>query len=112
MLNCHFTHLSLFSYGIDSLILFLFCQNLGQVYGNLFVAKTVLLSMLMGSLFLFMHHTSMGGQARPYCGNDAILRGLIFSLIFQNPSASLMLFPLPVNIPAWAIATLLLALDF
>jgi hypothetical protein len=92
--------------------MFMFCQNLGMMYGNLFVAKTVLLSILMGSLLLFAHHTSMGGAARPYYGNDSILRGLIFSMIFQNPSASLMLFPLPINIPAWAIASLLLFLDF
>jgi len=83
-----------------------------MMYGNVFVAKTVLLSMLLGSLFLFVQHTTMGGAARPFCGNDSIMRGLIFSLIFMNPSASLMLFPLPVNIPAWAIASLLLFLDF
>ena len=50
-------------------------------------------------------------MARPFHGNDAILRGLIFSIIFQNPSASFMLFPFPINIPAWAIAALILSID-
>ena len=51
-------------------------------------------------------------MARAYYGNDAILRGLVFSLIFRNPQASLMLFPIPINIPAWIIGALLLGLDF
>ena len=49
---------------------------------------------------------------RPFSGNDAILRGLIFSIIFQNPGAKLMLFPLPVEIPAYIVAALLLGIDF
>jgi hypothetical protein len=52
--------------------------------GSLFVAKTVLLSMLMGSSFLFVQNmvqpNSAGG--RPFGGNDAILQGLLFTLIF------------------------------
>jgi len=47
-----------------------------------------------------------------YYGNDAIIRGLIFSLIFQNPSAQLMLFPLPVNLPAWGVGAFILMVDF
>lgn len=83
-----------------------------MMFGSLFVAKTVLLSMFMGTFFVFLKETALKGMAPPYMGNDAILRGLIFSLILSNPSASLMLFPIPVNIPAWAIGGLLLALDF
>jgi len=74
--------------------------------------KNILLSMLLGSFLLFMHHSSSKGLARPYYGNDAILRGLIFTVIFQNPSASFYLLPLPIQIPAWAIAAVLLGLDF
>ena len=82
-----------------------------MMFGNLFVAKTCILSMAMGSAFMFLHHSTQNVN-KAFHGNDAILRGLIFSIIFQNPSASLMLFPIPVNIPAWAIAGLLLGLDF
>tara|TARA_B110000285_G_C14929777_1_gene516768 strand:- start:248 stop:415 length:168 start_codon:yes stop_codon:yes gene_type:complete len=53
--------------------------------GALFATKTVLLSMFLGSFFLYAYHNSQGGMARPYQGNDAILRGIIFSIIFQNP---------------------------
>jgi len=82
MFTCHFTHMGFFSFALDSIILFMFCQNLGMMFGNLFVAKTVIASMGMGSLFLLAHHATSAGQPRGYCGNDAILRGLIFSLIF------------------------------
>ena len=111
MVTCHFTHMSFFSYLLDTAICWMFCQNLGMMFGNIFVAKTVMLSMLFGSMFMFLHQSTQQ-VGRAYHGNDAILRGLIFSLIFSNPSAQLMLFPIPVNIPAWAIAALLLTLDF
>ena len=51
-------------------------------------------------------------MVRPFGGNDALFRGLIFSIIFQNPAAKLMLFPLPIEIPAYIIAGILLAMDF
>ena len=111
MFTSHFTHISFFSYLIDTAILFMFTRNLGMMFGNLFVAKTVLLSILMGSMFVFLQQNVMNVM-RPFHGNDAILRGLIFSLIIANPAAELMLFPIPINIPAWAIAALLLGLDF
>ena len=108
---CHFTHMSLFSYLLDTLIVFLLSQNVSMMCGNLFVAKTCILSCIIGSAFMFLHHATQNVN-KSYHGNDAILRGLIFSIIFQNPQAQLMLFPIPVNIPAWAIAGVLLFLDF
>jgi len=53
--------------------------------GPLYVAKTIFLSVFMGTLFLFMYHNAMGGMARPFQGNDSLLRGIIFALIFANP---------------------------
>lgn len=110
--TAHFTHMSFLTYLLDSIILYLFCQNLGMMYGPVFVAKCILLSMFMSNFFLFLQNQSSRGIARPYYGNDAILRGLIFSIIFQNPSASFYLLPLPIQIPAWAIAAVLLGIDF
>ena len=81
------------------------------MYGPLFATKTVLLSILLGSFFLYLYHNSQGGMARPWFGNDAILRGIIFAIIFQNPAQSFMLFPIPINIPAWAIGGFLLFMD-
>jgi hypothetical protein len=80
-----------------------------MMFGPTYLAKTVLMSIFMGSLFLFVEHQR--GTARAYCGSDSILRGLIFTVIFQNPSASFYLFPLPIQIPAWGIAAVLLAVD-
>jgi membrane associated rhomboid family serine protease len=87
-------------------------DSLGMMYGRVFAAKTVLLSMLMGSFFLYVYHNSMGGRVSPFYGNDAILRGVIFSIILTNPQQSFMLFPIPIQIPAYIIAILLLGVDF
>ena len=94
MFTCHFTHTSFFSYAIDSVIMYLLCQNLGMQFSNLFVAKVCLLSIACGSGLMFLHHASQNVN-RAYFGNDSILRGLIFTVIFSNPQAQLMLFPLP-----------------
>ena len=80
--TCHFAHQSFFSYLIDTVIVGLLCQSLTTMNGPLFAAKTVLLSMFLGSFFLYAYHNSQGGMARPYQGNDAILRGIIFAIIF------------------------------
>ena len=116
---CHFTHTHLIDYILKSLIVFMFCQNLSMMNGNTFVARTVLLSMFVGSLFLFIHNailpnSNMGGRHRmqAFGGNDSIMQGLLFTLIFQQPSIKLMLFPLPIQITAYAVAGMILLLDF
>ena len=88
----------------------LLCQNLGMMYGNVFLAKTMVLGLIFGSGLLFLQQ-ALQGYSRPYCGNDSILRGLIFSIIFSNPAAKLTLIPIPIPIPAWAIAAVLLGMD-
>ena len=55
LVTCHFTHMSFFSYLLDTVIVWMFCQNLGMMFGNVFVAKTVMLSMLFGSMLMFLH---------------------------------------------------------
>ena len=95
-LTSHFTHMSFLSYLLDSVIIYLFCQNLSMMFGPVFVVKNILLSIFMGNFLLFLQHQSGSGMTRPYYGNDAILRGLIFTIIFQNPSASFYMIPLPI----------------
>lgn len=82
LLTCHFSHQSFLSYLLDSVILGLLSQSVIQMQGPLFLAKSVMLSLFLGSFFLFVYHNAMKGMARPYQGNDSILRGIIFSLIF------------------------------
>ena len=66
MFTCHFAHQSFFSFLIDSVIIYLLCQSSSMMYGPLFVAKTVLLSMFLGSFLLYMYHNSTGGMSRPF----------------------------------------------
>mmetsp|Transcript_7194 Transcript_7194/g.6293 ORF Transcript_7194/g.6293 Transcript_7194/m.6293 type:complete len:103 (-) Transcript_7194:159-467(-) len=80
LVTSHFSHMSFLSYLLDSLIVFLFCHNLSMMFGSVYLLKVVLLSMFLGSFFLFVQHN--GQHTRPFFGNDAILRGLIFTVIF------------------------------
>ena len=58
MFTCHFAHQSFFSVLIDSVIIFLLAQSNTQMYGPLFTAKTVLLSMFLGTFLLYAYHNS------------------------------------------------------
>ena len=82
LVTSHFAHMSFLTYLLDSVIIYLFCQNLMLMYGPVFLAKTVLLSMALGSGLLFLQHAGGSGLTRPFFGNDAIMRGLIFVIIF------------------------------
>lgn len=112
LLTCHFSHQSFLNMIISSIIMGLLSQSTLMQLGPIFLARQVLLSIAIGSFFLFVYHNAMRGMAAPYQGNDAIFRGLIFSIIFRNPQTSFMLFPLPISIPAWGIGLVLMALDF
>lgn len=56
--TCHFSHMSFFTYLLDSVIIFLFCQNISMMHGPVYLAKIVLLSMFMGSFFLFLQQSA------------------------------------------------------
>jgi membrane associated rhomboid family serine protease len=53
----HFTHMSLFTYLIDSVILYLFCQNLTMMHGPLFPAKVIILSIAVANALLLLQHS-------------------------------------------------------
>ena len=79
--TAHFTHMSFFTYILDSVIMYLFCQNLMMMFGPLYLAKTVFMSIFIGSFFLFLQNSAQGAM-RPFYGNDSIMRALIFTIIF------------------------------
>ena len=60
LLTNHFCHTGFITYLIDSVIMYLFCQNLTMMYGPLYVAKTVILSMFLGSLAMFLQERTTG----------------------------------------------------
>ena len=99
------------AYLIDSVILYLLATNVMQMKGPIYLGTLCLLSIVIGTglLALKMSTTQF---ARPYLGNDAILRGLIFSIVFAQPSSKFYLFPLPFAISAWMIAAVCIFLDF
>lgn len=50
----HFTHMGFFSYLLDTVILYLFCNNLSMMYGPIFVLKSVLMSIFLADFLLFL----------------------------------------------------------
>lgn len=53
LITNHFCHTGFIQYALESVFVFLFCTHLGMMFGPLQVAKTVLLSMALGSMFMF-----------------------------------------------------------
>ena len=94
MLTCHFSHMSFLSYAIDSVIMYLFCMQLQYQFGPLYIAKLLILGVAIGNILLCLKHSGYRTE-RPFLGNDALLRSLIFTVIFQNPTASFYLIPFP-----------------
>lgn len=111
LLTCHFSHQSFLSVLIDSLFCWLLSQSFTQQYGALFLGRTLLLSMFMGSGLLFFYHNALSGRVPPFQGNDAIMRGIIYTFIFANPQQTFMMFPIPIQVPAYALGIVLLLLD-
>ena len=72
------------AYLIDSIILYLLANNVMLMRGPIYLGTLCLMSIVIGTglLALKMSATQF---ARPYLGNDAILRGLIFSIVFAQP---------------------------
>ena len=81
-----------------------------RMNGAIFLSYLCLLSTVIGSILLAIKF-SQSYQTRPYLGNDAIIRGLIFSIIFQQPTAKFYLLPFPFAITAWVIASVAIFLD-
>lgn len=109
-LTCHFGHDSFLMFLIDSFIMYLLAQNVMRMNGAIFLSYLCLLSTVIGSILLAIKF-SQSYQTRPYLGNDAIIRGLIFSIIFQQPTAKFYLLPFPFAITAWVIASVAIFLD-
>lgn len=72
------------AYLIDSIILYLLANNVMLMRGPIYLGTLCLMSIIIGTGLLALK-MSMTQFARPYLGNDAILRGLIFSIVFAQP---------------------------
>jgi hypothetical protein len=58
LFTCHFAHQSIIGCFIDSIFLYLISLSAINYNGPLFAAKTLILSMLIGSFYLFLYHNS------------------------------------------------------
>lgn len=107
ILTCHFAKAGLFDLVIDSVLVGMFGSSILMMGGELLLKKIVCFSVLFSSLILMFGNKSDNN----FYKSDALLRGLLFYLIAQNPNTSFLLFPFPFQIKALYIGIAIVALD-
>jgi len=109
MLTGGFIHADWTHFIFNAFSFFSFARNIELVYG----AKTLLVvyfsSILGGSLLSLVIHRHHEYRA---LGASGGVCGIIFASIFLLPGNSIMLFPLPVGVPAYIYAVLFLVFSF
>ena len=65
LITSHFAHMGFLSYAIDSVILYMFCQNLMFFHSPSYIVKLIMLSMAIGSALMMLQHSSSAMQ-RPW----------------------------------------------
>jgi membrane associated rhomboid family serine protease len=102
-------HADWMHFAVNAYSFYAFGQNIELIYG----AKTLLLlylsSILGGSILSLIIHRNHEYRA---LGASGGVCGVIFASIFLLPGGSIMIFPLPVGIPAYIYAIGFLALSF
>lgn len=106
LLTCHFTKAGFFDLLIDSFIMVLISSSIVSYTGVAGLNTLIASSIGISSIILLL--TSTGNY---HIKSDAIFRGLIWYIIFQNPQSSFFLFPLPIQIKAIYIGYFLVFID-
>ncbi len=99
----------LFSLGINSVFTFLLARNIESMHGPGMLAKVVALTVVLGALG-YSYSAQHSSHSQPY-GNNALMRGLGYSIMFSNPQASFILFPIPIPLKAWIVGGVILGFD-
>mmetsp|Transcript_14228 Transcript_14228/g.24202 ORF Transcript_14228/g.24202 Transcript_14228/m.24202 type:complete len:89 (+) Transcript_14228:518-784(+) len=66
MFPCHFSHMSMFSFLVDSFVIYTLSDTMIKQLGSISTAKVMISSMLLGSLGLWGYHYLRGGRVAPY----------------------------------------------
>lgn len=86
-----------------------FATGIESVYGHKVIAYIYLYSALLGSILsLLLHRKDMEYRA---VGASGGVCGVIFASIFLIPGGRIIVFPIPVPLPAWLYAILFVALS-
>lgn len=106
VITSHFTKLSLLDLVIDSVITVGIGSSIGMMIGEMAINRLVLSSVGISSLILLLLHND-----GVFYKSEAVLRGLIYYLVFTNPYTSFTLLPFPITIKAVYIGSFLAVID-
>lgn len=99
LITSGFLHADLNHLLFNMFTFFFFAFNLERIIGSLDFAIIYFLSMLAGNLFTLYKQKDNYQYAS--LGASGAISGVLFSYILINPSASILIFPIPFPIPSW-----------
>lgn len=102
----HFAKRNFFEFVIDSFIIGSIGGSISMMAGEALLQKLIINSIASSSMILLLSKPS-----EVHYHSDAILRGVIYYLVFRDPKTSFMLFPLPINIQAMYIGVFIGVID-
>ncbi len=108
LLTCHFTKGNTFDFLFECFITFFIGRYIETTIGSKSFMRIIAMSVEFGNLFLLTLHKG----ENDFLKSDAILRGVTMSMFFMHMNTKFMLFPIPVNVPGWALGGLLFFMDY
>jgi membrane associated rhomboid family serine protease len=109
MLTSGLIHADWMHFAFNAFSFYSFGRNLEMVYGWSSLLFVYLAAILGGSLLSLIIHRHHDYRA---LGASGGVCGVIFASIFLLPGSGVMIFPLPIGIPAWLYAILFLVVSF
>lgn len=102
----HFAKRNFFEFAIDSFIISSIGGSISMMAGEAILQKLIINSIASSSIILLLSTPS-----EVHYHSDAILRGVIYYLVFRDPKMSFMLFPFPINVKAMYIGFFIGVID-
>lgn len=105
LISSGFLHVDWMHFGMNAFTIYSFAQSMESIYGGGTVFSIYFGSMIGGNLLsLFLHKK----EAYVAVGASGGACGIVFASIFLMPGMKIMVFPVPIGIPAWLYSILFL----
>ena len=105
----NFVNPGLFRCAINSSIVYAIASHFERANGTTMLIKIIALSLFQSTILCTAAKIKNGEFY--YYGNDAIIRGILLSILLKDPAAKLMISPLPFSIRCFVLATFIILID-
>jgi membrane associated rhomboid family serine protease len=102
MLTSGFLHANLMHLGFNALSFYSFAESMEGQFGAPLLAAVYFAAMLGGNLLALILHRNQSNYLA--LGASGGVCGVIFASIFLLPGGSIMIFPIPFEMPTWTYA--------